>query len=92
MHLDQIEQEAWGQNQWQVIAYVKTHTGGDGKVPHGVLIVKRNRSPLGEGREYATVGWNEHTSGVLFESGNYDLTMEDAIDDFIDRFRSQLHV
>ncbi len=81
MFEQQIEEHARTLS-WTVIEMKQTHPGGDGYVPHGVALVKR---PAGawEGREYATVNWYiQPRFGPGFESGHYDLTLEDAAKDY----------
>jgi hypothetical protein len=80
----QIEREAWGQR-WRLVGAIQTHPGGDGYVPHGVALIKRKRSPLGEGMEYGTVGWYVQANYAGFEQGNYDLTYKDGLADLFER-------
>ncbi|MCA1571182.1 MAG: hypothetical protein LC798_12865 [Chloroflexi bacterium] len=83
---DQIESAAKQQNGWELIGAIRTHPGGNGYVPHGVALVKRDHSPFGGGREFATAGWYVRADGSAgFESGHYDLTLADALADFNER-------
>lgn len=83
--LTEIEIAAQEQNGWTLLGAVETDPGGDGTVPNGIALIKRHASPFGEGREYGTARWYIQPDGAGFESGNYDLTREDALADFIDR-------
>lgn len=85
--LAQIETAARELNGWLLLGAVEVDPGGFSTVPNGIVLIERESSPLGEGREYATARYNVHPSGVGFESGNYDLTREGALTDFLRRAR-----
>jgi len=71
---------------WEVIALVEVPSPPhSGTVPHGFAAVKRDHSPLGPGREYATARWYVQPTGGGFESGDYDLTREGALSSLAER-------
>lgn len=79
-NLTSVESKA-GEMGWTLIAAEQVHSGGNGYVPHGFALIRREHFPF-PGREYATLGWYVQSDGAFFESGHYDLTLEDARVDF----------
>ena len=65
------------QNGWIVETITEVHPGGNGYVPHGVVLVKRLTCPFPE-RPYAVANYNVRADGILFEAGDYDLTKAQA--------------
>jgi hypothetical protein len=75
-----LEEAAEG-NDWDLVAAIQTHPGGNGYVPHGIAMVRRRVAPL-ENREYAVVDWSHHTSPAehcRMGRGEYDLTEKEAL-------------
>lgn len=76
----QIERVAREENGWQLIAAIFQHPGGDGYVPHGLAIIKRDHAPSGrEGTEYGVTAWTVHPHRASFGESDYDLTAEEAL-------------
>ena len=73
-------------NGW-TIRYLAEHPARDGRVPNGVALIERDRSPSGPGREFSTNAWaiREADGAAGFFSGEYDLTYSDAIASFAER-------
>ena len=84
-HADALREKAISQG-WKVMLMTETHPGGNGYVPHGFALIERERYPF-EGRQFATLRWYVQPSGPGFESGNYDLSYEDALGDYRQRVR-----
>lgn len=62
----------------------------EGRYPTGVIVFERQSAPSGiEGTEWGTALWALRESTVGFFSGNYDLTREQAIEDFASRVREE---
>jgi hypothetical protein len=81
----EIGEAAKRQNHWDALWAVLAHEGGDGYVPNGFVMFERQAAPFGFERAFATARWNKHGRRIGFESGNYDMTQEDAWRDLLDR-------
>lgn len=89
----ELEEAAKTQNGWRLIAAIQTHPGGDGFVPHGVAIIKRPGDAArdehrGAGREFGVLNCYVGPGYAGFETGDYDLTIEDALEEFTRRIGS----
>lgn len=73
---------------WHVIAYYK-HRHVESTIPHGVIAFVRNDYPFGDKR-CGTAQWCENDLGVLFQSGHYDLTRDEAMESFAERVEDRI--
>lgn len=80
---------AFHQNNWSVWAAHKADHNPAKEVPNGVIMFDRGHSPSGDpARSFGTADYNDRRHeghGIGFASGHYDLTLEEAREDFIKR-------
>jgi len=85
-YMNKVERQADRQG-WHVIGFSKSRHS-PGTVPSGVIAFVRNiNAPEGVGR-CGTARWAYNQTGeygIMFFSGNYDMSRDDAMEDFIKR-------
>lgn len=84
MRFRHVVQVGMAQNGWTVLAVVEEKRR-EGEVPHGVILASKDFRPAGDLCGYLTANWNGHQSGIMFDSGHYDMTWQAAMEDLADR-------
>jgi hypothetical protein len=82
--------EAQRQNGWMVTAILESPET-EGTVPHGVVMASRGTRPgdppFMVERHWLTAGFACQPGVVLFQHGHYDLTRDEALEDYRERIR-----